>query len=193
MVEAGDTLGALAFLEDKLYSLPKPKNANDSTLYGWMRARIAFLYFHMYDSKFITADYYRDGYSYLKYLPDTTRIDVLRWTARTLLLQGDTLSALPYLYESWHRALDIGDPIRIAKANTCLAYLDPKEISTSKMRKNYAIEFFGLGVFMISIFFITFSFFIHQHIVVKEHLESLPPPQLPPKPLPLFEGLQSDS
>lgn len=153
MVETGDTLGALGFLEDKLNRLPNPKNAADSALYGWMYARYDFLCFHVYDSKSITANYYQASYPYLKYIPETTRIDVLRWTARTLLLQGDTLSALPYLYESRHRALAIGDSVRVAKADTCLSYLRPKELLVKHQPSTYNLSYF-LNLIFITILYL---------------------------------------
>lgn len=129
LVQRGDTLRALQYAQDAAMSLPRARSAEDSSYYGWLYARLAFLYYYAPDdARALSDSYYRAGYPYLRHLPDTTRIDVLRWTALVLAGRGDTTRALVYLSESRIRAVWLRDSLRTARADVCLSYLAPREI-----------------------------------------------------------------
>ena len=131
MVASGDSAGALRYLQRQVTKLPDAKTKQDSTYYANIVLRLAFLDYYADSTGALAATYYRHAYGFLRHLPEPARIDGLRYAALVLAQRGDTARALLYLYESRHRASAAEDDQRVAKADTCLSYLEPQELAMS--------------------------------------------------------------
>lgn len=126
--------------------------AYDSLLIGRLYARLAFISRRDTTTfRFAEASLDKEGYPFYRYLPDTQRVHLYRWSARSAMAT-DVRRAWRLLTESYHLAMQLGDSTEMAKtASLWLTIRRPPARRTTK-NDNEALglgRILALGLIMI--------------------------------------------
>lgn len=147
LVASGDTSAAEQYLQTHLPLSWKPQTRVDSANAARIYLRALFLASR--DSSRLSATWYRAGYPFFPALPETLRVDALRWSGWAAAVAGDSTEALLLYSEARHRALLHSMIRRTVEIDACLLSLRPRELQQSRQR----LQVSGLvlvGIFALS-------------------------------------------